>query len=306
MGIASQVGAHLPRPGSLLKERAKRLMTAFVDRPDLHLPTAVTTREYLVQDVRAGMRDHFVQNGRDLPRHMKTQAALDMVPHVPGGMREGDILLSAYTVDDAAKSGLVTTLNEGLTKGEWSVHKASVSHAGIVVKNDAGELRVVHFLGGTQPKELRDRLTSAQKLLDPNPKFLREDPIDRFFNLKVRGLPSTRSLVMRPKDPVAAGKAARKAKEMLATQVETTADGTLKVHPWYNGMPHSLSPKGRGGACSTFVDLAFGEAFQSPFHLPTTPATFAVSDRVTMVGDRRIVAAKAGGAAFKLGAEVVR
>lgn len=306
MGIGTQVGSQLRRPGTLLKERAKRMLGAFVDRPDLHLSAKATTREYLVQDVAAGMRDHFVQEGRNLPRHVRTQAPLDMVPTVLGGLREGDILLAAYTVDDAAKSGLVTTLNEALTRGDFKLHKASVSHAGIVVKNDAGELRVVHFLGGRQPEELKAHLTSFHKRLDPNPKFLRADPVDAFFNLKVRGLPSTRSMVMRPKDPVAAGQAAARARHLLATQVEKLPNGQVKVHPWFNGMPHSLSPKGRGGACSTFVDLAFGEAFKSPLHLPTTPATFAVSDLVSLVGDRRIVRAQARGDAFRLGDVVVR
>jgi len=75
----------------------------------------------------------------------------------------------------------------------------------------------------------------------------------------------------------------KKAQQYFDTQLTAT-----EKHPWYSKLPHSLAPDGRGGVCSTFVDLTYGEHFQYASHLPTTPFTFATSPELKQVADRSI------------------
>jgi hypothetical protein len=119
---------------------------------------------------------------------------------------------------------------------------------------------------------------------------LRSDSISDFFN--DTATPITQATVMRPKDAEMGAQAAAKALDYFDTQVSGT-----ETHPWYAKLPHSLAPDGRGGVCSTFVDLAYDGHFKQKLHLPTTPEHFVVSPDLEMVGDRSVTDIEAAPAA---------
>jgi len=269
----------------------EKVFNKFVTKPGLDLPADTARRLMTVEEKVDGrmMVDKFLHTKGGKALSVKNGAPLDMTPVVSGGFREGDIVLRGNSVETTAQSGMVTTITEGVRTGDWHIRKSAVSHAGIIAKNAKGELRVIQMVSGETPEDLAKLLTPRQKKLKAT--FLRDDSIQDFFNVK--GTPITRATVMRPKDPEAAARAARRAKELLDTQV--TPQGT---HPWYSKFPHSLSPDGRGGVCSTFVDMAYGNAFKQPLHLPTTPLHFVIDPRMTTVGDRVVTDIKAAGSSF--------
>lgn len=269
----------------------ERVFHKFVTKPGLDLPPNTLRRLMTVEEKVNGkmLVDQFLHTKGVAPKNLANGQLLDMTPVVSGGFREGDIVLRGNSVETTAQSGIVTTLTEGLRTGDWKIHKSAVSHAGIVAKNTKGELRVIQMVSGETPEELAKLLTPRQEKFKAT--FLREDSIHDFFN--VQGTPITRSTVMRPKDPEAALKAARRAQELLDTQV--TPEG---IHPWYSKFPHSLSPDGRGGVCSTFVDKAYDFSFKQPMHLPTTPHHFVIDPRLEVVGDRIVTDIKAVGSSF--------
>jgi hypothetical protein len=86
---------------------------------------------------------------------------------------------------------------------------------------------------------------------------------------------------MRPKDRAMAERAAQKALDYYTSQAQGKEN-----HPWYAKLPHSLSPGGRGGVCSTFVDLAFDHHFKQAWHMPTTPEHFVIAPDMTKVGEK--------------------
>lgn len=266
---------------------SRHLVDPFVSKPGLHLP-AGTTRKLLTVEERLQGRmvvDRFVQSKGAKAAHAVTGKQLDMTPVVAGGFREGDIVLRGNSAITTAQSGMMTSLSEGLRTGDWHVRKSAVSHSGIVARAESGELRVVQMVSGETPPELAKLLTPGQKRLKAT--FLRQDSLSDFFNLKGDKV-STASVVMRPKDPQAAAAAARRAMDYYRTQA--TPAGT---HPWFAKLPHSLAPGDRGGVCSTFVDLAYGEAFANRYHIPTTPLDFVRSNQVTKVGERLVTDIKA-------------
>lgn len=269
----------------------EKVFYKFVTKPGLDLPPNTLKRMMTVEEKVNGQMvvDKFLHTKGAKALSAKNGALLDMTPVVSGGFKAGDIVLRGNSVETTAQSGIITTITEGLRTGDWHIQKSAVSHSGIVAKNAQGELRVIQMVSGDTPEELAKLLTPRQKKLKAT--FLREDSIHDFFN--VEGTPITRATVMRPKDPEAAAKAARRAKELLDTQV--TPQGT---HPWYSKFPHSLAPDGRGGVCSTFVDMAFDNAFKQPMHMPTTPLHFVIDPRMSVVGDRVVTDIKAAGSAF--------
>lgn len=276
----------------------ENLFYKFVTKPGLDLPPNTLKRLMTVEEKVNGKMvvDHFVHTQGAKPLNIASGKALDMTPVVSGGFREGDIVLRGNSVETTAQSGIVTSITEGIRTGDWHIHKSAVSHSGIVAKNAQGELRVIQMVSGETPEELAKLLTPRQQKLKAT--FLREDSISDFFNVK--GTPITRSTVMRPKDPEAAARAARRAQELLDTQV--TPEG---IHPWYSKLPHSLSPDGRGGVCSTFVDKAYDFDFKQPMHLPTTPEHFVIDPRLELVGDRAVTEIKAAGSSFVEGTMTV-
>lgn len=278
---------------SLKSVLSRHLIDPFVIKPGLHLPADAATRLLTVEEQVNGKMvvDHFVQSKGAKAANAVTGAVLDMTPVVKGGFREGDIVMRGNSPVTTAQSAMMTSLSEGLKTHDWFIRKSAVSHAGIVARNDAGELRVVQMIAGETPPELLQHLTPLQKKLKAT--FVHEDSLSDFFNLK-EGHVSTRSTVMRPKDPQQAAAAARRAHELFKTQI--TPEGT---HPWYSQVPHSLAPGGRGGVCSTFVDLAYGEGFSNRYHIPTTPLDFVRSSQVTQVGDRAVTEIRAAGAAVE-------
>lgn len=275
---------------------SKRVLQPFAKKPGLGLPKGAT-RLITVEEAAAGKKvvQEYVQKmGKDA-LSVKSGAKLNMMPIVNGGFREGDIVLRGNSLFTTAQSGMVTTLSEGITKGNWKRHQATVSHAGIVARNAKGELRVVHMVTSQPADDIAHMLTPRQKKLKAT--FLREDSLHDFFNVK--GTPITRAAVMRPKDPKAAYEAARRAETYFRTQV--TAEGT---RPWYSKLPNDWAPDGRGGVCSTFVDLAFGEKFKPPYLLPTTPEHFLISPLTEKVGDKTITNVRAVGQALGEGVAI--
>jgi hypothetical protein len=258
------------------------VMRPFIDKPGMDLPKGTANRDFTVEEKRGGINtvDHFLQTGAAKPKSAQTGAVLDMTPQVPGGFKEGDIVLRGNSAFTTFESGLVTSLTEWMRTGHWETHKSAVSHSGIVVRDpETQELRVVQMVSGATPEELAPKLTGAQKKLKAT--FLRNDSIADFFN--DTATPITQATVMRPKDAAMGAKAAAKALEYYDTQV--SGDTT---HPWFAKLPHSLAPGGRGGVCSTFVDLAYDGHFKQKLHLPTTPEHFVVSPDLEMVGDRSV------------------
>lgn len=262
----------------------RHVIRKYVDKPGLDLPKDWQARELTVDEVVDGKRieDTFVQRRGSAPQGTDgTTKPFSMIPNVPGGIKEGDIVLRGNSKLTTFESGFVTTLANFLKTGKWQRVKSQVSHAGVVVRGDDGKLMVAQMVSGDTPPELAAKLTKPQKLAKAT--FLRLDTISDFFESK-DGTPFTQSTVMRPKDQAEAQVAARRAKRYVDTQVEP--DGT--THPWYAKLPHTWAPGDRGGVCSTFVDLAFGEKFKLPLNIPTTPEQFVDHPDLEMVGDRTI------------------
>lgn len=261
---------------------SKYLLEPFVKKPGLRLPEGTTARDLTVEETVGGKAvvDHFIQTEKTaIAKNPTSGAVLNMTPKVEGGFKEGDIVLRGNSVITTAQSGLVETLRGFFETGEWKLQKSEVSHSGIVVRRPDGTLGVVHMVSGSPPEDLAKHLSWWQKKIKTT--YLREESLDAFFN--VAGTPITQATVMRHGDFDVASKAAKKARNYLDTQVTDA-----KKQPWYSKLPHSWSPNDRGGVCSTFVDLAFDERFQSRHHLPTTPHTFAISPELEMVGDRSV------------------
>lgn len=268
---------------------SKHVLEPFAQKPGLHLPKGTVNKELTIESRVGGKLqvDHFVQTGKTVV-NAKTGVKLDMIPVVQGGFQPGDIVMRGNSLITTAESGMITTMYEGLAHGDWQIRKSAVSHAGIVVKDGNGEMRVIQMISGETPKELKHLLTPKQKKLGGT--FLHNDSLDTFFNSKKN--PFTQATVMRPKDPAMAERAAKTALEYYRTQV--TPEG---VHPWFSRLPHSMAPDGRGGVCSTFVDEAYNGAFNLPYHLPTTPEQFVQSTLLVKVGDKAITEIKASGQA---------
>lgn len=282
MGIGSALSRYLIEP--------------FVIKPGLNLPKGTTARELKVEETVGGkpIVDRFIQSDKAAAaRNPVSGATLSMVPQVKGGFKEGDIVLRGNSVYTTAQSGLVETIRGFLETGKWQLEKSEVSHSGIVVKRPDGTLAVVHMVSGQPPEGTADQLSWWQKKIKTT--YLREDSLEDFFN--VQGTPITQSTVMRHGDRAIAEKAAAKARQYYDTQLTET-----DKKPWYSKLPHSLSPDKRGGVCSTFVDKAFDERFESRHHLPTTPHTFAISPELEMVGDRSIIAIEPSAAAARAAA----
>lgn len=279
MAIKATIGGYL----------SKHVLEPFAQKPGLHLPKGTVNKDLTVAERVGGKLqvDHFVQTGKTAV-NAQTGVKFDMIPVVEGGFQPGDIVMRGNSLVTTAESGLVTTVYEGLAHSEWQIRKSAVSHAGIVVKDASGEMRVIQMISGETPKELEHLLTSRQKKLGAT--FLHNDSLDAFFNSKKN--PFTQATVMRPQDPAMAERAAKTALDYYHTQV--TPSGT---HPWYSRLPHSMAPDGRGGVCSTFVDEAYGGAFNLPYHLPTTPEQFVQSTLLVKVGDKAITDIKASGQA---------
>lgn len=265
---------------SLASVLSEHLIEPFVRKPGMNLSKNVLERAITVEESVAGKNivDHFVQSGSGEVRNAQG-VALNMMPVVHGGLKEGDIVLRGSSPVCMAEGGIIGTIQAFLEKHHWIKQTSEVSHSGIVVKNAAGEMRVIHMVSGAPPEGTEQYLTKLQKKFKVT--YLRNETPEQFFNVK--GEPSTQSTVMRHPDARMAQRAAKKAQQYFDTQLTAT-----EKHPWYSKLPHSLAPDGRGGVCSTFVDLMYGEHFQYASHLPTTPHTFATSPELKQVADRSI------------------
>jgi hypothetical protein len=258
----------------------KRLIEPFVIKPGIHIPAEAGARRLKVEEGLGAEHfvDTFVQK-KGAAALNATGKVLDMTPSVAGGFQPGDVVLRGNSVFTTAESGWATSLTESLKDHDWHIHKSAVSHVGVVARDHDGQLVVVQMVSGDTPKELVDRLTPMQKKMKAT--FLRKDTLNDFFNIK--GTPITRATVMRPKDPEVAKQAAAKALTLHDSQIQGAV-----THPWYSKLPHSWAPDGRGGVCSTFVNMAFDGKFTQPHHIPVTPEHFVLSDALQQVGDRAI------------------
>jgi hypothetical protein len=265
---------------SLASILSEHLIQPFVRKPGMNLSKSVVERALTVEETIGGKNivDHFVQSASGEVRNAKG-VALNMMPVVDGGLQEGDIVLRGSSPVCMAEGGIVGTIQKFLKEHHWVKQTSEVSHSGIVVKNADGEMRVIHMVSGSPPEGTEQYLTKLQKKFKAT--YLRNETPEQFFNVK--GEPSTQSTVMRHPDARMAKLAAKKAQRYFDTQLTAT-----EQHPWYSKLPHSLAPDGRGGVCSTFVDLMYGEHFQYASHLPTTPYTFASSPELKQVADRSI------------------
>ncbi|MDB5095960.1 MAG: hypothetical protein JWM80_381 [Cyanobacteria bacterium RYN_339] len=259
----------------------KRLVEPFVIKPGLHIPADALAKKLRVEEGLGAehFADQFIQKKGESAISTATGKVLDMTPHVEGGIKPGDIVLRGNSVFTTAESGWATSLTESMRTHDWHIHKSAVSHAGVVVRDHSGELKVVQMVSGNTPAELADRLTPHQKKMKAT--FLRKDSLADFFNIP--GTPITKATVMRPKDGDLAKQAALKALALYDTQIQGAV-----THPWYSKLPHSWAPDGRGGVCSTFVNMAFEGKFDQPLHIPVTPEHFVLSPAMQQVGDRAI------------------
>jgi hypothetical protein len=259
----------------------KRLIEPFVIKPGLHIPASALARELKVEEGLGAEHfvDTFVLKKGGVATSTATGKVLDMMPKVEGGYKPGDVVLRGNSVFTTAESGWATSLTESMRTHDWHIHKSAVSHVGVVVRDHSGELKVVQMVSGNTPKELVDRLTPMQKKMKAT--FLRKDSLHDFFNIE--GTPITKATVMRPKDAKVAEQAALKALALYDSQIQGAV-----THPWYSKLPHSWAPDGRGGVCSTFVNMAFEGRFTPPAHIPATPEHFVLSKELEQVGDRAI------------------
>lgn len=264
----------------------RMLVPLFADQPGANLP--IGAPRLLLMRQMTSERTHLIPyvqiDGRSF--HLETGKPIDMRP--PGEIHAGDVLLWGKTTRYIALTGAVSSLREG----RWL--RSAVCHCGIVTRDAEGGLRVVHLRGPDDVSPLKHMLTPEQRAAGAC--FLKAESLDTFFRSEDQEL--TCSVVLRSQDPERGLAAARKAQQLYETQV--MAGG---VNPWYYDSlpaPHRLlqflgfkvAPNGRGGICSTFIDLAYDGAFES-WLVPTTPLDFERSPLMRVASEMRLVRASA-------------
>ncbi len=277
---------------------SRHTLEPFAHKPGLHIP-ADATKLMTVAERKAGrMRlDHFLEKAGEEPKHLITGKALDMVPQVMDGFQPGDIVLRGSSLVSTAQSGAITSLTESIKSRAPRLFKSPISHSGVIVRDADGALKVVHMVTGKPDDLLARHLSRFHKFVKAT--FARKEGISEFFN--IQGNPITRAIVMRPKSKQMADQAAAKALALWQTQVTASS-----VKPWYSKIPQPLAPRGRGGVCSTFVNLAFDNAFKQPWPLPATPLHFMISPQMRMVADRQVTTIKAVSGPIAEGVSLVK
>jgi hypothetical protein len=263
------------------------LVEPFVNKPGLHVAQdatkALTVNGGLAAD---HWNETFIQSAQGPGKSARTGRILDMTPEVKGGIQAGDIVLRGWTELATAEGGWAASLTESIRTGYPHIQKSAVSHVAVVVKDPAraGELRVIQWVDDPTAPELEAKLTRVQKAMGAT--FLQNVSLHEFFNPE--GAIMTDAVVMRPKDANLAQSGAKRALQLYNTQVVESPGKATVLRPWYPKLPHVLAPEGRGGPCSGFVNVAFGDHFRQSAHIPVTPEHFILAPDLKNVGETSV------------------